>query len=163
MATTGLRASRAAGALLTAGLLVTALPAAGAVAAPVPRIDLTVLVVDDGGGAVEAIVSELKETGVPYRTLRLDDPNRPTVNAAFLSDTVSGRPRAKFQGVVVPDEDPFGATTTAGAAENAALFAYETTFGIRQIDAYTWSHPGWASSTPTTAGGSASWMARIPP
>ena len=142
MATTGLRASRAAAALLTAGLLVTALPAAGAVAAPVPRIDLTVLVVDDGGGAVEAIVSELKETGVPYRTLRLDDPNRPTVNAAFLSDTVSGRPRARFQGVVVPDEDPFGATTTAGAAENAALFAYETTFGIRQIDAYTWSHPG---------------------
>ena len=142
MSRSGLRAGRAAATLLTAGLLATALPAGGAVAAPVPRIDLTVLVVDDGGGAVEAIVSELKETGVPYRTLRLDDPNRPTVNAAFLGDTVSGRPRAKFQGVVVPDEDPFGAATTAGAAENAALFAYETTFGIRQIDAYTWAHPG---------------------
>ncbi|MEV6401108.1 hypothetical protein AB0M39_41110 [Streptomyces sp. NPDC051907] len=138
------RAARAAATLLAAGLLATAVPssAAAAPAAPAPRIDLTVLVVDDGGGAVAAIVSELKDTGVPYRTVDLDDPNRPVVDAAFLSDTVGGRPRAKYQGVVVPDEDPFGSGTTAGAAENAALFAYETAFGIRQVDAYTWSHPG---------------------
>ncbi|MCX4822571.1 hypothetical protein OG883_22265 [Streptomyces sp. NBC_01142] len=139
----GPRAGRAAAALLAAGLLATAVPASAAVAAaPEPRIDLTVLVIDDGGGAVGAIVAELKDTGVPYRTVDLDDPGRPVINAAFLSDTVSGRPRAKYQGVVVPDEDPFGADSTAGAAENAALFAYETTFGIRQVDAYTWSHPG---------------------
>lgn len=136
------RAGRAAAALLAAGVLSTVAPASGAVAATAPRIDLTVLVVDDGGGAVEAIVAELKGIGVPYRTLRLDDPARPTVNAAFLSDTVGGRPRAKFQGVVVPDEDPFGASSAAGAAENEALFAYEKTFGIRQVDAYTWAHPG---------------------
>lgn len=136
------RAGRAAAALLAAGVLSTVAPASGAAAATAPRIDLTVLVVDDGGGAVEAIVAELKGIGVPYRTLRLDDPARPTVNAAFLSDTVGGRPRAKFQGVVVPDEDPFGASSAAGAAENEALFAYEKTFGIRQVDAYTWAHPG---------------------
>ncbi|MET7621677.1 hypothetical protein [Streptomyces sp. NPDC005408] len=138
----GLRAGRTAAALLAAGVLATAAPAPGAAAATAPRIDLTVLVVDDGGGAVEAIVAELRDIGVPYRVLRLDDPGRPVVNAAFLSDTVSGRPRAKYQGVVAPDEDPFGASSAAGAAENEALFAYEKTFGIRQIDAYTWSHPG---------------------
>jgi hypothetical protein len=139
----GLRPGRAAAALLAAGVLATAVPSArAATAAVVPRIDLTVLVVDDGGGAVGAIVAELRDTGVPYRTVRLDDPSRPVVNAAFLSDTVSGRPRAKYQGVVVPDEDPFGAESAAGAAENAALFAYEKTFGIRQVDAYTWAHPG---------------------
>lgn len=140
----GQRAGRAAAGLLAAGVLATAVPSssAAATAAPVPRIDLTVLVVDDGGGAVTAIVAELKDTGVPYRTVDLGDPGRPVVDAAFLSDTVSGRPRAKYQGVVVPDEDPFGADSAAGAAENAALFAYEKTFGIRQVDAYTWSHPG---------------------
>ncbi|MEW2086307.1 hypothetical protein [Streptomyces sp. NPDC005283] len=140
----GVRAGRSAAVALAAGVLATAVPSsvAAAAASPAPRIDLTVLVVDDGGGAVGAIVSELKDTGVPYRTVRLDDPGRPVVDAAFLSDTVSGRPRAKYQGIVVPDEDPFGADSTAGAAENAALFAYERSFGIRQVDAYTWSHPG---------------------
>lgn len=135
------RAGRTAAAALAGVLLATAVPAAAS-AAPAPRIDLAVLVVDDGGGAVDAIVSELESTGVPHRRLDLTDPDRPTVDAAFLSDTVDGRPRAKYQGVVVPDEDPFGAGTAAGAAENEALFAYERTFGIRQVDAYTWSHPG---------------------
>ncbi|MFD4138160.1 hypothetical protein [Streptomyces sp. NPDC058572] len=133
--------ARATATALAAATLAAAVPASAA-AAPVPRVDLTVLVVDDGGGAVDAIVSELQNTGVPYRTVDLTDPDRPVVNAAFLSDTVSGRPRAKYQGVVVPDEDPFGADTAAGAAENAALFAYERTFAIRQVDAYTWAHPG---------------------
>lgn len=133
--------ARATATALAAATLAAAVPASAA-AAPAPRVDLTVLVVDDGGGAVDAIVSELQNTGVPYRTVDLTDPDRPVVNAAFLSDTVSGRPRAKYQGVVVPDEDPFGADTAAGAAENAALFAYERTFAIRQVDAYTWAHPG---------------------
>ncbi|TXS50846.1 hypothetical protein [Streptomyces sp. t39] len=135
------RTGRAAAAALAAVLLATAVPAAAS-AAPAPRVDLTVLVVDDGGAAVDAIVSELESTGVPFRRLDLGDPDRPTVDAAFLGDTVDGRPRARYQGVVVPDEDPFGSGTAAGAAENEALFAYERTFGIRQVDAYTWSHPG---------------------
>ncbi|MFF3321950.1 hypothetical protein [Streptomyces sp. NPDC002889] len=138
----GRRTLRAAATALAAATLATGVSASTATAATAPRIDLTVLVVDDGGGAVDAIVSELESTGVPYRTVDLGDPGRPAVDAAFLSDTVSGRPRAKYQGVVVPDEDPFGADTAAGSAENAALFAYERTFGIPQVDAYTWSHPG---------------------
>ncbi|MEU3609256.1 hypothetical protein AB0E83_27975 [Streptomyces sp. NPDC035033] len=132
------RAGRTAGALAAAALLATVVPSAQAAAAPVPRIDLTVLVVDDGGSAVGAITAELRGSGVPYRTVDLDDPNRPVLTPAFLSDTVDGRPRAKYQGVVLPHETAFG----PDSAEHAALQAYERTFGIPQVDAYTWSHPG---------------------
>ncbi|MER7111277.1 hypothetical protein [Streptomyces sp. NPDC000229] len=144
MRTLGLRGGRAAGGLPTATLLATALlatavPAGPAAAAePAPRVDLTVLVVDDGGGAVGAITSELKGSGVPYRTVRLADPARPVINAAFLADTVDGRPRAKYQGVVLPDEAPGG----LAAAERAALTAYEQKYAVPQVDAYTWAHPG---------------------
>ncbi|MFD7326611.1 hypothetical protein ACFV9D_36960 [Streptomyces sp. NPDC059875] len=125
--------------LLAAALLATVVPSAGASAAEtVPRIDLTVLVVDDGGSAVEAITSELRSTGVPYRRVDLADSGRPVIDAAFLSDTVAGRPRAKYQGVVLPHEAAFG----PDSAEQAALAAYEKSFGIPQVDAYTWAHPG---------------------
>lgn len=134
---------RAAVALAVSALLAAAaLPApAAAAAGPAPRIDLEVLVVDDGGASVAAVTAELRSTGVPYSVLDLSDPDRPRIGAAYLSDTAGGRPRAKFQGVVLPNEAPFG-TDPAGAAEQAALVAYEKTFGIRQVDAYTWAHPG---------------------
>ncbi|WP_411111790.1 hypothetical protein [Streptomyces sp. c-19] len=125
-------------ALAAAALLATVVPSAQAVAATPPRVDLTVLVVDDGGSAVGAITAELKGSGVPYRRIDLNDPNRPVLNTAFLSDTVDGRPRAKYQGVVLPHETAFG----PDSAEHTALQAYERTFGIPQVDAYTWSHPG---------------------
>ncbi|MEU7295359.1 hypothetical protein AB0A76_19420 [Streptomyces exfoliatus] len=125
-------------ALAAAALLATVVPSAQAVAASPPRVDLTVLVVDDGGSAVGAITAELKGSGVPYRRIDLNDPNRPVLNTAFLSDTVDGRPRAKYQGVVLPHETAFG----PDSAEHTALQAYERTFGIPQVDAYTWSHPG---------------------
>ncbi|MFD7534326.1 hypothetical protein [Streptomyces sp. NPDC059819] len=125
-------------ALMAAGLLSTAIPAANAAATVLPRIDLKMLVLDDGGSAVGAIVAELKNTGVPYQTVALGAAGRPTINAAFLSDNIAGRPHAKFQGVVAPNEIPFG---SAAAPEQTALAAYEKTFGIRQIDAYTWAHP----------------------
>ncbi|MFJ4683234.1 hypothetical protein [Streptomyces sp. NPDC088789] len=112
--------------------------APGASAAPPPRIDLKVLVVDDGDGPVRAITEQLRSTGVPYTTVDLTDPGRPVLDAAFLSDTVNGTPRAKYQGVVLPDEAPFG----AGSAEQSALETYERTYGIPQVDAYTWAHPG---------------------
>ncbi|MFI8187862.1 hypothetical protein ACIF8T_03495 [Streptomyces sp. NPDC085946] len=128
---------RAAVAGTAASLLALGLGAPGASAAGEPRIDLRVLVVDDGGSPVRAITAQLRSTGIPYTTVDLGDPGRPAVTAAFLSDTVDGRPRAKYQGVVLPDEAPFG----AGSAEQAALEAYERTYGIPQVDAYTWAHP----------------------
>ncbi|MFB7515944.1 hypothetical protein [Streptomyces sp. NPDC056144] len=125
-------------ALAAAALLATVVPSAQAVAATAPRIDLAVLVVDDGGSAVGAITAELKGSGVPFRRIDLNDPNRPVLDTAFLSDTVDGRPRAKYQGVVLPHESAFG----PDSAEHTALRTYERTFGIPQVDAYTWSHPG---------------------
>ncbi|MFI1660104.1 hypothetical protein ACH4ZU_35100 [Streptomyces sp. NPDC020472] len=128
-------------ALATAALLATVVPSAQAAAETAPRVDLTVLVVDDGGSAVGAITAELKGSGVPYRRIDLNDPNRPVLDAAFLSepsDSATGRPRAKYQGVVLPHESAFG----PDSAEQAALQTYERAFGIPQVDAYTWSHPG---------------------
>jgi hypothetical protein len=120
------------------GLLALGVGAPQASAATTPRIDLRVLVVDNGDSAVRAIAAQLRSTGVPYTTLDLTDPGRPTVTPAFLSDTVNGTPRARYQGVVLPNEAPFG----PGSAEQTALEAYERTYGIPQVDAYTWAHPG---------------------
>ncbi|WP_327252388.1 hypothetical protein [Streptomyces sp. NBC_01244] len=132
------RMNRLAAVCLAAAIASVAVPGAAAQAAVTPRVDLRVLVVDDGGSSVEAITAELRDTGVPYTRVDLASGSRPVVNAAFLADTVDGRPRAKFQSVVLPNENPFG----AGSAEMAALTAYETAYGIRQVDAYTWAHPG---------------------
>ncbi|MEV7830903.1 hypothetical protein AB0P12_09815 [Streptomyces subrutilus] len=133
------RTNRVAAAMAAAALVSVVLPAATAQAAAAPpRIDLKVLVVDDGGSSVEAITAELRDTGVPFTRVRLGGSGRPVIDAAYLSDTVDGRPRARFQGVVLPNENPFG----EGSAEMAALTAYETAYGIRQVDAYTWAHPG---------------------
>ncbi|CAM5416733.1 hypothetical protein SAVIM338S_02246 [Streptomyces avidinii] len=132
------RMNKVAAVCFAAAIASVAVPGAAAQAAVTPRVDLRVLVVDDGGSSVEAITAELRDTGVPYTRVDLGSGSRPVVNAAFLADTVDGRPRAKFQGVVLPNENPFG----AGSAEMAALTAYETTYGIRQVDAYTWAHPG---------------------
>ncbi|WP_035799709.1 hypothetical protein [Kitasatospora mediocidica] len=131
------RATRRAAACAAAGLLAAGLQTVTAHAAAQNRIDLTVLVVDDGGPATAAIAAELTSEGTPYTTVKLSDPNRPTINAAFLSDTVNGAPRAKFEGVVLPNDNPFG----TGSAEMTALATYEATFGIRQIDAYTYAQP----------------------
>ncbi|WP_328428262.1 hypothetical protein [Streptomyces sp. NBC_00443] len=124
--------------LAAAGLLSLGLGVPGAAAAGEPRIDLRVLVVDNGDAPVQAITAQLRSTGIPYTTVDLTDAGRPTVTAAFLSDTVGGTPRAKYQGVVLPNEAPFG----EGSAEQTALESYERTYGIPQVDAYTWAHPG---------------------
>ncbi|MET9223262.1 hypothetical protein ABZX65_31510 [Streptomyces sp. NPDC003300] len=132
------RALRAAALSSAAVLVALGVAPSGAQAATPPRIDLRVLVVDDGGPATQAITAELDGAGTPYTRIDLNQAGRPTINAAYLSDTVSGRARAKFQSVVLPNDNPFG----AGSAEMAALAAYETDFGIRQVDAYTYAQPG---------------------
>ncbi|MFF8396053.1 hypothetical protein [Streptomyces sp. NPDC016172] len=155
--------------MTAAGMITAGATAPGAAAAAEPRIDLKVLVVDNGDGPVKAVTAQLKSTGIPYTTIDLNDSGRPKITASFLSDTVSGRPRAKFQGVVLPNEAPFG----AGSAEQTALETYERTYGIPQVDAYTWAHPevgldytsegGWAGTldgreASVTAAGKAGWF-----
>ncbi|RSS78181.1 hypothetical protein [Streptomyces sp. WAC06614] len=127
-------------AVLTAGALIAALglPAGAAHADdPAARVDLRVLVVSDGGPSTAAIAAELDSAGTPYTEIDLTKSGRPTIDAAFLADTVDGRPRAKYQAVVLPNDNPF----PAGSAEMTALASYERTYGIPQVDAYTWARP----------------------
>ncbi len=134
-----------------AGLLVLAqaaqVTAVPAQAASGPRIDLVVLLVSDGDSPTAAIEAELKAEGVPYTKVDLTDPSRPTIDTAFLQDTVNGVARAKYQAVVLPDNDPFGS-----AAEMTALAAYEKQFGIRQLDAYVYPAQDVGLSAPAYSG-----------
>ncbi|MGW3635429.1 hypothetical protein ACWD7F_35735 [Streptomyces sp. NPDC005122] len=125
---------------LTVGALIAslALPAGSARAdATTPRIDLRVLVVSDGGPSTDAIAAELDASGTPYTKVDLQQSGRPVIDAGFLADTVAGRPRAKFQAVVLPNDNPF----PADSAEMAALSAYEQSYAIPQVDAYTYARP----------------------
>ncbi|MFE7959015.1 hypothetical protein [Streptomyces sp. NPDC057413] len=164
------RGRRNTAALVAAATMAFGLGAPGAAAAPTPRIDLRVLVVDDGSGTVAALTDQLRGTGIPYTTVDLRDPGRPVIDAAFLADTGGSTPRVRYQGVVLPDEAPFG---SPASAEQQALEAYERTYGIPQVDAYTWAHPevgldytsdgGWAGTldgqpAAVTAAGKAGWF-----
>ncbi|MEU9980602.1 hypothetical protein [Streptomyces sp. NPDC050856] len=127
-------------AALTVGALIAALgPPAGAAQAgsAAPRVDLRVLLVSDGGPSVDAIAAELDAAGTPYTEVDLGRSDRPVIDAGFLADTLDGRPRAKYQAVVLPNDNPFA----AGSPEMAALAAYERTHGIPQVDAYTYARP----------------------
>ncbi|MEZ0094348.1 hypothetical protein [Streptacidiphilus sp. EB129] len=138
------RTTRWAAAFTAAGLIAAIGPAAGALAATsTQRIDLRVLVVDDGGPATAAIMNEMDITGMPYTVVKLSDGNRPTINAAFLSTTAAnGQAEARYQAVVLPNNAPFAAGPSgAPSAEMAAITGYEQTFGIRQVDAYTYAQP----------------------
>ncbi|GAA1560027.1 hypothetical protein GCM10009827_096430 [Dactylosporangium maewongense] len=124
-----------AGACALVGLtgLVFAPPALAA--EPRQRIDLRVLVLDDGSTGVDMLRAQLDREGVPYDALQLADAGRARITPAFLADSVSGVRRAKFQGVIVPNESAVTGT------EATALADFEREFKIRQIDAYTWANP----------------------
>lgn len=140
---------------LTVGALIASLglPAGTAHAdATAPRIDLRVLVVSDGGPSTDAIAAELDAAGTPYTEVDLQQSGRSVIDAGFLADTVDGRPRAKFQAVVLPNDNPF----PAGSAEMAALAAYEQTYAIPQVDAYTYTRPEAGLKYPVSGGSSGS-------
>ncbi|MEY9484254.1 hypothetical protein RKD26_000048 [Streptomyces calvus] len=140
--------------VVTVGALIAALglPAGAAHADPTPRIDLRVLVVSDGGPSTDAIAAELAAAGTPYTEVDLTRSDRTVIDAGFLADTVDGRPRAKFQAVVLPNDNPF----PAGSAEMAALAAYERTYDIPQVDAYTYARPEAGLQYPVLGGYSGS-------
>ncbi|MFJ4621018.1 hypothetical protein [Streptomyces sp. NPDC088812] len=127
-------------AVLTAGVLIAALglPAGTAHAdTTAPRVDLRVLVVSDGGPSTAAIAAELDAAGTPYTEIDLTRSDRTVIDAGFLADTVDGRPRARFQAVVLPNDNPFA----AGSTEMTALADYERTYAVPQVDAYTYARP----------------------
>ncbi|MEU0083396.1 hypothetical protein [Streptomyces sp. NPDC006274] len=137
-----------------AGALLPALmaPAASAAEPPAPRVDLRVLVVDDGGPAVEAIAAELGGQGTPFTRVDLRTAERAEIDAGFLADTVDGRPRAKYQAVVLPSDSP----AQLAATELAALTSYEKRFAIPQVDAYTYARPEVGLAYPVHGGYSGS-------
>jgi hypothetical protein len=138
---------------LAIGLVSVAAVAASVVLVPGPaqaadqRIDLKVLVVSDGGPSVSAIEDRLQVEGVPHRTIDLNDTNRPVIDKTFLEDTVSGVARAKYQAVVLPNASPFTNT-----AEMAAVTAFETKFGIRQVDAFVYPNAAVGMDAPGFSG-----------
>lgn len=102
---------------------------------PKQRIDLRVLVLDDGSTGIDLLRAQLDREGVPYDALQLAAAGRQQLTPAFLADSVSGVRRAKFQGVIVPNESAITGT------EATALADFEREFKIRQIDAYTYANP----------------------
>ncbi|MCW2506571.1 MAG: hypothetical protein JWO79_4855 [Actinomycetia bacterium] len=101
-----------------------------------PRITLRALVVTDGSATVEAIRGQLASEGVPVTAIDLRVASRQKITAAFLETTSGSVAVAKFQSVVLPNENPFG-----NATELTVLSAYEAKFGIRQVDAFTYASP----------------------
>ncbi|MEU6478557.1 hypothetical protein ABZ858_16990 [Streptomyces sp. NPDC047017] len=142
--------------VLTVGALVAALGlpagAAQAAAGTAPRVDLRTLIVSDGGPSTDAIAAELDTAGTPYTKIDLTQANRPVIDAAFLADTVDGRPRAKYQAVVLPNDNPF----PANSPEMAALSAYEKAYAVPQVDAYTYARPEAGLQYPVNGGYSGS-------
>jgi hypothetical protein len=90
-------------------------------------------VVDDGGPTVAALTTELTREGVPYTSVTLTSPTRPTITPAFLA---SGN-EAFYESVVLPNE----VGGSLAATELSAVHQYEIAFGIRQVDAYTFANP----------------------
>lgn len=122
---------------LTLGLLAPAIPAAGAG----QRLDLVVLVLDDGGPQVDAIISELELRGVPRTIVDLADPGRPVIDAAFLAGETDGVPHGHFQAVVLASNE-LVVEGRISQAELDALTDYEATFGVRRVYARVWAGPG---------------------
>lgn len=126
-------------------------PPAAAVSASV-QTDLQVLVLADGAtpaqasAPVSAIEQRMADEGVPFTSVSLGAAGRPAINEAFLS--AAGH--AKYQAIVLYTS--FDNTALLSADEKAAITAYETNFGIRQLDAYAYPMPSNGLTAPTYSG-----------
>lgn len=121
--------------LVAVALVGLAVPMIGTASAASPtttvaqRVDLRVLVVDNGTPWIAAMESELTVEGVPFTTLTTSSPTRETITSAFLATGTE----AHFQAVVLPDSTGVGLS----ADEVSAVRAYEAQFGVREVDMYT--------------------------
>lgn len=130
----------------TVGALITSLglPAGTAHAdTATPRVELRVLIVSDGGPATDAIAAGLSAAGTPYTEVDLRQSGRPVIDAGFLADTVDGVPRARFQAVVLPNDNPLADNTTVVnlqmkdiGIELRRRAAWKAAVGAGQVTAY---------------------------
>ncbi|GAA0983358.1 hypothetical protein GCM10009555_054950 [Acrocarpospora macrocephala] len=112
-----------------------------------PMINMKILLVSDGTPSTEAIANAMDSEGVPYQKVDLTSPGRPIITPGFLADTVGASDRAKFQGVILPNANPF-----TDQAEMTALVNFEKKFGIRQLSAYVYAYPDVGLNYPEYAG-----------
>lgn len=134
-------------ATLVLGVLTACLPAWAA-----SRIDLRVLVFDDGSGNVAMIRDELEVRGVPHDVIDLNAPGRSPVTAALLSDPSSDVGHAYYQAIVLPSHRPAELSTD----EMTAIEDFQREFGVKRVAAFAWpgpeSGPQWPSSGPLYTG-----------
>jgi hypothetical protein len=125
-------------------------PATAPPVGPHGGVDLNVLVVTDGTGAVEAIRQQLTTEGLPSTVVDLRDSSRPAITRDFLARQLAdGTKGGNFDGIVLPSAGP----QALSAAEEANLAWYESKFGVRQVDAYSPPSPGLGMRSPPAYSG----------
>ncbi len=125
-------------------------PATAPPVGPHGGVDLNVLVVTDGTGAVEAIRQQLTTEGLPSTVIDLRDSSRPAITRDFLARRLpDGTRGGNFDGIVLPSAAP----QALSAAEQADLAWYESKFGVRQVDAYSPPMPALGMSSPPAYSG----------
>jgi hypothetical protein len=117
--------------------------------APHGGVDLDLLVVTVGTSPVGAIGRQLTTEGIPSTVINLHDSSRKAITRAFLARTLPGGGQGgNFEGIVLPGAAPAGLS----AAEEDALAWYESTFHVRQVDAYSPPMPGIGMNPPVYSG-----------
>jgi hypothetical protein len=121
--------------LAAAGLTAVGGPGAAAAAAAPPTLNLRVLLIGEGSAdpMTAAWQAVLTSEGVPY-TVATASGSAPgeTVNLPALSSGGTGN----FNGVVIADSP-----ADYASGQLAALDAYESSFGVRQVDGYMFPSP----------------------
>jgi hypothetical protein len=123
-------------------------------------VNLNVLVVTDGTGAVEAIRQQVATEGIPETVVNLHGSSRPVLSKGFLARSLpTGGMGGNFDGIVLPGDTVAGLS----AAEQANLAWYERTFGVRQVDAYSPPHPDTGMISPPVYSGPLSGSVSVTP
>jgi len=141
--------------LLCCALIAVAASAASAA----QRIDMKVLLLGANGSepSFAAWQAQLRREGVPYDQL-IATPGHAPITAATLSQTLSGGiDEARYQAVIVaigglPRCDEGVCASALAPEEWAALTAFEQTFHVRQLTAYTFPGADYGLNPPTTSG-----------
>ena len=101
--------------------------------------------------------AQLRREGVPFDQL-VATPGHAPITAATLSQTLAGGiQEARYQAIIVatgglPRCDENGCASSLAAEEWAALQAYEQTFHVRQLTAYTYPGADYGLNAPSFSG-----------
>jgi hypothetical protein len=148
---------------IIASFVAVALGIAGASASatvPNQRTDMRVLLLSATGSepTTTAWEATLKREGVPYDELVAAAGHTPYTLNTFADTLADGTPRAKYQAVIVAvgglyRQDDTGQYVSALSADEwQALATYESTYGIRQVTAFTYATPEYGLNYPTVSG-----------